>query len=37
MLYQEAKVEKVDYGATIDVTAVCGPRALGRVAAFIDG
>jgi len=37
MLYKEAKVEKVDYGETIGVTAVCGPRTLGRVAAFIDG
>ena len=37
MLYKEAKVEAVDYGATIDVTAVCSPRTLGRVAAFIDG
>ncbi len=37
MLYKEARVEKVDYGATIDVTAVCGPRTLGRVMAFIDG
>ncbi len=37
VLYKEAKVEKVDYGVTIDVTAVCGPRTLGRVSAFIDG
>ena len=37
MLYKEAKVEAVDYGATIDVTAVCSPRTLGRVTAFIDG
>jgi len=36
-LYKEAKVEKVDYGETIDVTAVCTPRTLGRVSAFIDG
>ena len=34
-LYREAKVEAVDYGETIDVTAVCGPRILGRVQAFI--
>ena len=36
-LYKEARVEAVEYGETIDVTAVCGPRTLGRVAAFIDG
>ena len=29
MLYREAKVESVDYGETIDVVAVCGPRTLG--------
>ena len=34
-LYREAKVEAVDYGETIAVTAVCGPRILGRVQAFI--
>ena len=34
---KEAKVEKVEYGATIDVTAVCTPRTLGRVEAFTDG
>ena len=37
MLYKEAKVEKVEYGAAIDVTAVCTPRTLGRVEAFTDG
>ena len=37
LLYKEAKVEKVEYGETIDVTAVCTPRTLGRVAAFTDG
>ena len=36
MLYKEAKVETVDYGETIRVTAVCGPRTLGRVTAFIE-
>ena len=35
MLYREAKVESVDYGETIDVTAVCGPRTLGQVEMFI--
>ena len=36
LLYQEAKVEQVDYSATIDVTAVCTPKVLGRVAPFIE-
>ena len=36
MLYREGKVEKVDYSETIDVTVVCGPRALGQVEPFID-
>ena len=35
MLYREAKVERVEYGGTIDVTAVCNPRVLGQVAPFI--
>lgn len=35
MLYREAKVEQVEYGETIDVTAVCGPRTLGQVTPFI--
>ena len=34
-LYREAKVEKVEYGETIAVTAVCGPRTLGRMEPFI--
>ncbi|WP_298029830.1 GTPase HflX [uncultured Dysosmobacter sp.] len=34
-LYREAKVENVEYGETIQVTAVCGPRTLGQVGAFI--
>ena len=37
LLYREAKVEKVEYGRTIDVTAVCTPRTLGRVAEFTGG
>ena len=36
MLYREAKVECVEYGGTIDVTAVCNPRVLGQVAPFIS-
>lgn len=35
MLYREAKVEQVEYGETIAVTAVCGPRTLGQVTPFI--
>ena len=30
-LYLEAKVEKVDYSGTIDVTAVCTPKVIGRM------
>ncbi|MDD5932584.1 MAG: GTPase HflX [Oscillospiraceae bacterium] len=37
MLYREAKVESVDYGATIDITAVCNPRVLGQVQPFLEG
>ena len=36
MLYREAKVERVEYGGTIDVIAVCNPRVLGQVAPFIS-
>lgn len=36
MLYREAKVESVEYGQTIDVTAVCGPRTLGQVTPYLD-
>ena len=36
MLYREAKVERVEYGGTIDVTAVCNPRVLGQVAPFVS-
>ena len=34
-LYREAKVESVEYGETIDVTAVCTPKLLGRLEPFI--
>ena len=38
MLYREARVEQVEYGETIDVVAVCTPKVLGRVRAYItDG
>ncbi|NLF34867.1 MAG: GTPase HflX [Clostridiales bacterium] len=33
-LYREARVERVDYGDTIEVTAVCTPKVLGRVEEF---
>ena len=36
-LYREAKVEKVDYGETIEVTAVCAPKTLGRLADYLAG
>ena len=36
-LYQEAKVEQVDYGETIDVRALCNPRAIGLVKPYIEG
>ena len=34
-LYLEAKVESVDYGETIEVTAVCTPRTLGQMAEYL--
>ena len=34
-LYREAKVESVEYGETIEVVAVCGPKTLGQAAEFI--
>ena len=38
MLYQEAKVESVEYGETIAVEAVCNTKTAGRVRAYIvDG
>ena len=36
-LYQEAKVEQVEYSQTIDVTAVCTPRTMGQIKQFIEG
>ena len=35
MLYREAKVEKVEYGESIEVTAVCPPKVLGRVKDYV--
>ena len=34
-LYREARVEQVDYGEFIEVTAVCTPRTLGQVADYV--
>ena len=36
-LYREAKVENVAYGETVDVTAVCTPRIMGRLKDYIEG
>ena len=36
-LYREAKVESVEYGGTVDVTAVCTPRVIGQLHQFIEG
>ena len=35
MLYREAKVEKVEYGETIEVDAICPPKVLGRVRDYV--
>jgi GTP-binding protein HflX len=35
MLYREAKVETVEYGETIEVTAVCTPKLMGQIGEFI--
>ena len=37
ILYREAKVESVEYGETIDVEAVCNPKAIGLVKPYIEG
>ena len=36
-LYREARVESVEYGATVDVTAVCTPRVMGQLKDYIEG
>ena len=36
-LYQDAKVEQVDYGETIDVTAVCTPKVIGQLGPLVEG
>ena len=35
-LYREARVESVEYAATIDVVAVCSPKVLGQVKDYIE-
>lgn len=37
VLYREARVESVDYAGTIDVVAVCNPKAIGLVKPYIEG
>ncbi len=37
MLYQEAKVESVDYSETIDVSAVCPPKLIGQLGPLVEG
>lgn len=37
LLYREAGVERVEYGAAIEVEAVCTPKVLGRVRQYITG
>ena len=37
VLYKDAKVESVEYGETIDVRAICNPRAIGLVKTYIEG
>ena len=36
-LYREARVESVEYGATVDVVAVCTPSIIGQLHQFIEG
>ena len=36
-LYLEAKVEKVDYGETIDVIATCTPKVIGQLGPLVEG
>lgn len=35
-LYREAKVENVEYGETVDITAVCTPRIMGQLKDYIE-
>ena len=36
-LYQQAKVESVEYGQTIDIKAVCTPRIIGQLGPLVEG
>ena len=36
-LYQEAKVEQVEYAETIDVVAVCTPKIIGQLGPLVEG
>ena len=36
-LYKEAKVERVEYGETIDVVAVCTPKIIGQLGPLVEG
>ena len=36
-LYQEAKVEKVEYSETIDIVAICTPKTVGQLKNYIEG
>lgn len=36
-LYQQAKVEQVEYGQTIDVVAVCTPKLIGQLGPLVEG
>lgn len=36
-LYQDAKVEQVEYGQTIDVVAVCTPKIIGQLGPLVEG
>ncbi len=36
-LYRDAKVENVEYGETVDITAVCTPRIMGQLKDYIEG
>ena len=36
-LYKEAKVEQVEYSATIDVIAVCTPKLIGQLGPMVEG
>jgi len=36
-LYQEAKVEQVEYSETIDVVAVCTPKLIGQLGPMVEG